>query len=426
VAGRVTALLAALAVLAAGPAAAQIPFDGCIDRSDRPVRGIIDNTMGWAGTATELNGESVIYWNQAANARASRATQIFIYLHECGHHTLGHIWKPQAARWELEAECWAVQLMWEGGMIQGRHLRRIEEELSTYRGDATHLGGSARRQSLGDCIDVKTDRKAWAEALTSLLHASDDRFASIQGQAVPRPSSRTGIYESEVDLPGTYDCEIARDRAVRCVVFAARDRKRVEERFAVLTRIIGSWLPPGWRAAAAVPADTGIVREYAAADTAGAERLRLTATSANRIAFVMHPAGAGEAPPLETIAFRSPAPAPPAHSGGPAATPAPLDVPALALPQGSAVRVRVPSLGGGWIRGRVARTASETPCMLFELERKDAAGRTQFVFLRGVSAIALDRRMQGGPVSGLAPAAEADWLPVELAAARRQDAECRR
>ena len=423
---RAAALLAVVAMIAAGPAAAQIPFDGCIDRSDRPVRGIIDNTMGWAGTATELNGESVIYWNQTANARASRATQIFIYLHECGHHTLGHIWKPQAARWELEAECWAVQLMWESGMIQGRHLRLIEEELSTYRGDATHLGGRARRQSLGDCIEVKTDRKAWTEALTALLGASDDRFASIQGQAVPRPSSRTGIYESEVDLPGTYDCEIARDRAVRCVVFAARDPKRVEERFAVLARIIGGWLPPGWSAADTVPADSGIVRAYAAADTAGVERLRLTATSANRIAFVMHAAGVGEAPPLETIAFRPAAPVPRTPSAGSDATPAAPDVPALALPQGSAVRVRVPSLGGGWIRGRVARTASETPCMLFELERKDAGGRTQFVFLRGVGAIELDRRMRGGPVSGLAPAAESDWQPVELAAARRQDAACRR
>jgi hypothetical protein len=413
----------AATLFGAGPVAAQLPFDGCIDRADRPVRRIVDNTMAWAGTATEVNGEPVIYWNERANARASRPTQIFIYLHECAHHTLGHIWKPRSARWELEAECWAAQLMWESGMIQGRHLRRIEDELSTYPGDATHLGGAARRQSLGDCIDIKTDRKAWGAALTEFLHASDDGFDSIRGQAVPRPSSRTGIHESEVDLPGTYDCEITRDRDVRCPVFAAREAKRAAQRFGALVEIIDAWLPAGWKGRQPRSADTSVVREYTVTDTAGIARLRLTATSAHRIVFVMHPAGTGgDVPPLETIAFRTPPPPPAA-----AERTAP-EAPALAeaLPQGAAVRVRVPSLGGAWIRGRVARTAGAAPCLLFELERKDAGGRTQFVFVRGVSAIELDRRMRGGPVAGLPPASGAGWEPVALAVARRQDAGCRR
>ena len=400
--------LVLLLCLAASPVAAQMPFDGCVDRSDRPVRGIINNDMSWAGTATEVNGESVIYWNRAANARASRTTQLFIYLHECAHHTLGHIWKPQAARWELEAECWAVQLIWESGMIQGRHLRLIEEELRTSRGDATHLGGQARTQSLSDCIQIKTNRKAWSASLTALLDASADSFASIQGQAVPRPSSRSGVHESEVDLPGTYDCEITEVREVRCVVFAARTAQRLADRFKTLTGIIGAWLPPGWTAVDSPPADSTTVRIHVAKDTVAGRGLTLSATAGHRIVFVMQPARsqvesfAAFSPPLETIAFRKSEPVEQVE------TPAPV----ASLPLGAAVRVQVPRLGSSWIGARVFRTAGATPCLLFELRRTDTAGNAQLVFLKGVSAI--EREVDGG------------WKPVDLDTVRRQDAGCRR
>lgn len=400
---------ALLLCFAASPVAAQMPFDGCVDRSDRPVRSIINNDMSWAGTATEVNGESVIYWNRVANARASRTTQIFIYLHECAHHTLGHIWKPQAARWELEAECWAVQLMWEGGMIQGRHLRLIEEELRTSRGDATHLGGEARTQSLRDCIQIKTNRKAWSASLTALLDASADSFASIQGQAVPRPSSLTGVYESEVDLPGTYDCEITQTREVRCVVFAARTARRVADRFKALTGIIGAWLPPGWTAVDSPPGDSTTVRIHAAKDTIAGRGFTLSATTGHQIVFVMQPVRsavdsfAAHAPPPETIAFRKSEPV------GQIETP---PAPVAALPLGAAVRVQVRRLGPSWIGARVVRTAGATPCLLFQLQRTDAAGNAQLVFLRGVSAIEIE-------IGGA-------WKPVDLDAVRRQDAGCRR
>ena len=64
--------------------------------------------------------------------------------------------------------------------------------------------------------------------------------------------------------------------------------------------------------------------------------------------------------------------------------------------------------------------------MLFELDRTDSEGRTQYAFLRGVSAIELDRRMWNGVVYNLDPAEESDWVPVPLQAAREQDKSCRR
>ena len=410
-----------LTISLARPLAAQVPFDGCVDRRDRPVRGIVDNSLGWAGTAAMLNGESVIYWNAKAVGRSSRTAKIFIYLHECGHHTLGHLWKRAALRWEMEAECWAVQLMWESGMIQTRRLRALEDELAASRGDATHLGGEARRQNLRRCIEIKTDPAAWSAALDSLLLASESRFATIRGQGVPSPSSTTGIHESEVDLPGTYDCEITREHDLRCVVFASRSAERTTERFGVLVRIIDAWMPPDWTRVDHDTPDGTVLHEHVLTDLTGTPRLRLTATTANRIIFLMHPS---EAPlPLETMARRDEPQLETAATtriGVPAADAVPP------LSGGMGVRIRVPSLGSKWITARVARTAGNTPCLLFELPSRDAQGFPQYVFLTSVTAIEADSRMERGPIANLPRAEESDWRPVPMSEARRVDERCRR
>jgi hypothetical protein len=85
---------------------AQVPFEVCQDRQGNPIAGVVDNTTPYAGIATEQNGRPVILWNQRSNAVLSRTEQIFIYLHECAHLTLGistanptlrpSSWKPTA------------------------------------------------------------------------------------------------------------------------------------------------------------------------------------------------------------------------------------------------------------------------------------------------------------------------------------------
>lgn len=427
------ATIGALLVWAA-PLAAQVPFEGCVDRWNKPVRGVVRDDIVWGGTATRVNGESIIYWN-SRNDQSSRTSQIFLYLHECAHHALGHLNKSRAARWELEADCWAVQLMWESGMIQGRHLRLLEQETSRSWGDDIHLSGAERTRSLNRCLEHKTDGEAWAAALDTMLKASDGGFIAIEGQSVPVPDRYTGVFETEVDLPGTYDCEIRQEREVRCVVFAARTSGRVNDRFAELSDLLEDWLPGGWQLGEASPPDTGTVRLLAVEDTAAGLRFQLAATSKNRIVFTMYPSRAFAARQLPALIDDAPmafAPAsspktPPESAGAADESAASVDLTTpLVLHQGMSARVRVPRFGSGWIKARIARTASNTPCMLFELDRTDSAGRTQYAFLRAVSAIQVDRRMWNGVVYGLGPAKESDWHPVELEVARSQDKSCKR
>jgi hypothetical protein len=113
-----------------------------------------------------------------------------------------------------------------------------------------------------------------------------------------------------------------------------------------------------------------------------------------------------------------------ASARGQAAAP---EEPALVLHQGATVRVRVPQLGPDWIAGRVVQTAGAHPCLSFKLERTDAGGRAQYVFLSGVREVEVDRRTNEGALTfGLPPTTADDWEPVALAALRRQDAGCRR
>jgi hypothetical protein len=237
-------LLVFLAVLLPD-AAAQVPFDACRDREDRVIPGVVDDSAAYAGLATIREGKPVIVWNAAANRHLSDTEQIFVYLHECAHHRLGHLYmRGDDRRSEAEADCWAIQLMVDGGMIRGRHLARLERSRRTVPGDETHLGGEAHVWSLRRCLELRTDRKAWAAALDTLVRAAADGFVASRGRALDSLAA-VPVYESQHGTPGTYDCEVI-GAAVRCLVFASREPEPAAERYARLTALLREWLPLGW------------------------------------------------------------------------------------------------------------------------------------------------------------------------------------
>jgi hypothetical protein len=222
-----------------------VPFDACRDRNGQVIPGIVDNSIFYAGIAEYQNGRPVILWNAKTNQHLSSTEQIFICLHECAHHTPGHPFRnSDDARSELEADCWAIQLMVDGGMIKGRHLAELERSRKTVRGDAAHLGGEAHVRSLHECLEVRTDRKAWAAALDTIVRAAQDSFALARGREVDTVEGGV-IYESLIDAPGTYDCEVV-GPALRCMLFAARKENAATKRFDELVHLIHAWLPVGW------------------------------------------------------------------------------------------------------------------------------------------------------------------------------------
>lgn len=276
--------------LTAAPLAAQSVPSACTAPDGQPVQTVVKNDMVWAGEATRRGDTPVIYWSPDNLAGASQATRLFIYLHECAHHMLGHTWQGESPRAEREADCWAMTLMIESGMAKERHIELIVHELKRSEGDDMHLGGEALIRSLKQCIRNRTDPDVWAAALDTLLRASADSFRSIQGAPYPRPDIDRHTYQSTLDVASTFDCTIGPLRIMQCMVFAAKDDKRIRKRFDQLATIIRHWLPAGWASREDEAADGQVLRALHAADPGTGAGLALLQTSTRRIVFRFTPA----------------------------------------------------------------------------------------------------------------------------------------
>lgn len=67
---------------------------------------------------------------------------------------------------EQEADCWAYQLLVDGGMLTGSRLEVLERDFRSFTGDALHLGGEALLNSLHACLDARTNTRQWRAMLT--------------------------------------------------------------------------------------------------------------------------------------------------------------------------------------------------------------------------------------------------------------------
>lgn len=283
-------LSALLVCTVAGAANAQ---NLCVDRSGRPISEIIDNSLTSAGGAVLRNGERLILWNQAAASRSSETGQLFLYLHECAHHTLGHVYKSPNLRWELEADCWAFQVLAEGGLVKNRRLLEFERDLAATSGDALHLGGEVLLDSLQRCLSIRTDHQAWAAALKAFTSAAQERFVSIRGD--PVPDAPLGTYESLTDAPGTFDCEVLDPASLRCPLFLSRKDGPARSRYEQLVKIFRRWLPPDWTSidqrvpwvGPEVPTARRPVRQFLAQDSENGTLLALVLTQQHRVYLVV-------------------------------------------------------------------------------------------------------------------------------------------
>jgi hypothetical protein len=263
----------------------QVPFEACRDRTDHPIAVVVDNSIAYAGVATFRNEHPVILWKARTNQRLSRTEQLFIYLHECAHHVLDHLYHGEVGvREELEADCWAIQLMVDGGLIRARHLAELQRTRRAVRGDETHLGGEAHVRSLQECLRRRSDPKAWAAALDTLVLAAHDSFASRRGRVLDSTGA-TPIHEALLDVPGAYDCEVI-GGALRCQFFAARNSGAAKGSYRKLSKIFKAWLPRGWNSVEQVSASPQRQRVWMARDGQTGTLLTLTLTGTRVYLFV--------------------------------------------------------------------------------------------------------------------------------------------
>jgi len=283
------------ALVLPGTVAAQVPFNACLDRSGAPVRQEESSEIANLAAASWIGDrQPIIYWNRKAMAGLSEASRLFVYLHECGHITLRHIYSrattiEERRRQEDEADCWAIQLMLDAGMIKGRHLARLEREWRDSRGDITHQSGAELVQSFRTCLSIRTDGKRWRPVLDSLLAAARDSFHAITGPLIAE-SGTEQAHESTLDLPGTYDCEIRASEHFVCVVFASRLAGPATARQRELSRILRDWMGTDWTISERDLTEGPETRRTVAEHVASGAIIALSATSSGRVLFLAQPA----------------------------------------------------------------------------------------------------------------------------------------
>jgi len=228
------------------PAAAQAPFDACVDRAGVHIPSQTNDTMDAAGMAgLDSARQPMIWWNARKLERSPEVEQLFIYLHECAHHALNHPWKVPSAANELEADCWAVQLMVEGGMIAPSEWDSLLVARARVKADVYHLGGDDHVRSLRRCLTVRVDPAAWDSALPPLIEAARTRFVGVRGLELDAPPGGE-VWQSTVHPPGTFGCEVMGTTRVRCMVFTSRHEKAVANRYHRLVELLAQAVPEGW------------------------------------------------------------------------------------------------------------------------------------------------------------------------------------
>ncbi|MGB7212146.1 MAG: hypothetical protein WBC97_05905 [Gemmatimonadales bacterium] len=282
--------VAVASVIAVLPASAQVPFDGCYDRGDHPVAAVVRNDLGgYAGMATVVQGKPVIYWSDHAAGVGDKAFQVFLYLHECAHIRLRHVYDgKQSLEVEKEANCWAMQLMLDGGMLNGYTEGVLWDDIKNEQGDATHLTGEAAVASLQACLAARLDRGHWDVMLDSLAGAAVDSFKAVRGPLI-REISPGPVYESRLSAPGVWDCDIVEPAELRCPLFAARTERLSSQRFKTMVKIIRKWLNADWTAAEKTAPQAGIAQELLAQDGRTGVLFTLAQTTAGRIWLLAEP-----------------------------------------------------------------------------------------------------------------------------------------
>jgi hypothetical protein len=283
-------LVALLLALAGGTASAQAPYDACVDRRGTPIPSRTDNRMSYAGMATMEDGKPVIRWNRKLMDGAPEVEQAFIYFHECAHHNLGHLAFGDAPRMEVEADCWAIQLLVDGGLFAHNLVDTLLERRATVQADMAHLGGDAHAWSLQRCLSLRTDREEWARALPPLLEAARDGFQGIRGAQLDGPAAGApGVWASRLDLPGTYDCEVVGSQRLRCIIFVSRKQGPAESRYRKMIDVLGEVLPPEWPRAENASKVPSLLRAFHARDPASATIVSLLLGRDAKVQFVVTP-----------------------------------------------------------------------------------------------------------------------------------------
>lgn len=125
----------------------------CTDYRGRQVQTYTVAGLGDAGWSEIYFRVPVIKLDPDVLATLPGKLQVFFFLHECGHHKLGHLVSGSAAA-ETEADCWAVHTGRDGHLFEREDVVAFGRYFASSGGSrAGHLPGPERHAFLLKCFD---------------------------------------------------------------------------------------------------------------------------------------------------------------------------------------------------------------------------------------------------------------------------------
>lgn len=166
------ALIALVLLLGSSAFAQGVPLilPGCHNAKGRMVPHVVEHesipTYAAAGWHPQVG--PIILLNPAIAAKFSVLFNMYAYLHECGHHRLGHVtpyMDPHRAihgiqqAKELDADCYAVAKGIELGYIKNtNHLKEIGSQMIDWPEDPEHPSGEVRFRHMLTCAQQSIQR----------------------------------------------------------------------------------------------------------------------------------------------------------------------------------------------------------------------------------------------------------------------------
>ena len=129
---------------------------GCTDPFGNPVPTFPNPALNDIAMATVMNGGPAIVFNPMVVAQSHPILIRFSYVHECGHHLLGHVIgalrgiRPGVQQ-ENEADCFSATQLVRAGEFQLAHLNLLAEVFRPRPRDATHPDGVERADNILRC-----------------------------------------------------------------------------------------------------------------------------------------------------------------------------------------------------------------------------------------------------------------------------------
>lgn len=163
-------------------------FKGCVDLSGTPVTTVYNNSFPNLGFAkiTPAN-KPIIIINRKAIASLSAGMQSFVYWHECGHISLGHLvqQKQAAIVEEQSADCYGIRVPLTLGLISHSQLPKLQSELSRLGpGDWEHFAGGTRAINIAKCLGDGYRKDNWNSCKTKFYSNVEflNKSAGMMGQ----------------------------------------------------------------------------------------------------------------------------------------------------------------------------------------------------------------------------------------------------